>query len=202
MRSGACQTGSQVACNNNTSGCATASGNNHGSRITPTVTAGQTYYIFVDGSGAASGDFTLTVTPPAPPPPSSCTNPIVIPADGGVFTGSTSGSSTQSGTCATTNTAPEKVFQWTPSRSGTATIQTCGAGGTTFDTVLYMRSGTCQTGSQVACNDDTSGCAAASGANHGSRITPSVTAGQTYFIIVDGYGNAAGNFSLSVTAPP
>jgi len=202
MRSGACQAGSQVACNNNTAGCPTANSTNQGSRITPAVTAGQTYFIFVDGNAGASGNFTLSVTPPAPPPPTACSSPTVIPAEGGVFTGSTSGSSTQSGTCATTNAAPEKVFQWTPSRSGTATIQTCGASGTSFDTVLYVRSGSCQTGSQLACNDDTSGCATGSSANHGSRITPTVTAGQTYFIIVDGYSSASGNFSLSVTPPP
>src|SRR5439155_1076104 len=34
-----------------------------------------------------------------------------------------------------------------------------------------------------------------------SRITPTVTAGQAYFIVVDGYGGAQGTFSLTVTPP-
>jgi len=34
-----------------------------------------------------------------------------------------------------------------------------------------------------------------------SRITPTVTAGQTYYIVVDGYGGAQGTFALTVTAP-
>jgi hypothetical protein len=198
MRSGSCQSGSQVACNDDASGCAIAGGSNYGSRITPNVTAGQTYYIVVDGYGTARGNFRLSVSPPTP---SACLSPTVIPAAGGVFTGTTSGASTQSGTCATTNSAPEKVFQWTPSTSGTATVQTCGAG-TSFNTVLYMRSGTCETGGQVACNNNTTACSTASGADHGSRITPTVTAGQTYYIILDGAGSASGNFSLSVTPPP
>jgi len=150
-----------------------------------------------EGNNAVSAPVTIPG-----PTTDACSSPTVIPAAGGVFTGSTSGSSSLSGSCGNTNTAPEKVFRWTPSVSGTATIQTCSASGTNFDTVLYMRSGNCQTGSQVACNDDTSGCATSGSANQGSRITPTVTAGQTYFIIVDGYGGASGNFTLSVTPPP
>src|SRR5207244_8551153 len=59
---------------------------------------------------------------------------------------------------------------------GTATIQTCGAG-TTFDTVLYLRSGACASGSEVAagCNDDA--CANATGLYRASRLTPTVTGG-------------------------
>ena len=39
---------------------------------------------------------------------------------------------------------------------GSATAQTCGDG-TRFDSVLYVRDGSC-TGSELACNDDTTGC--------------------------------------------
>src|SRR5204863_3606347 len=92
---------------------------------------------------------------------------------------------------------PEKVFKWTPTVSGTATIQTCGSG-TNFDTILYMRSGTC-TGAEVACNDDS--CANSTGLARASKITPTVTAGVAYYIVVDGYGGAAGTFALTVTSP-
>src|SRR5438477_2114475 len=129
-----------------------------------------------------------------------CTSPTVIPAQGGTFTGTTSGTSALAGSCGNSASAPERVYQWTPVVSGTATIQTCGAG-TTFDTVLYMRSGACASGSQVSsgCNDDA--CPNASGLNRASRIMPTVTAGQTYFIVVDGYSGAQGTFSLTVTPP-
>src|SRR5205814_318765 len=92
----------------------------------------------------------------------------------------------------------ELVFQWTPSVSGPATIETCGAG-TSFDTVLYLRSGACASGPEAGCNDDA--CANSTGLFRASRLTPTVTAGQTYFIVVDGYGGAHGTFSLTVTPP-
>jgi hypothetical protein len=122
----------------------------------------------------------------------------VIPAQGGTFSGTTSGASQLAGSCGNSGTSPEVVFQWTPSLSGTATIATCGAG-TNFDSVLYLRSGTCASGSEVGCNDDA--CTNSTGLFRASRLTPTVTAGQTYFIVVDGYGGAQGTFSLTVTPP-
>src|SRR5207248_2860922 len=130
----------------------------------------------------------------------SCTSPTVISAQGGTFTGTTSGTSLLAGSCGSSGGSPEQVFQWTPTVSGTATIQTCG-GNTSYDTVLYVRSGACGTGSEIAlgCNDDA--CADATGANRASRITPTVTAGQTYYIFVDGFGGAQGNLTLTVLPP-
>jgi len=182
---------------------------NRASRITPTVTAGQTYFIVVDGYAGAQGTFSLTVTPPGDPAPTTtttlpggaaCSSPTAIPAPGGTFSGTTSGTSALAGSCGSSENSPERVYQWTPAVSGTATIQTCGAG-TSFDTVLYLRSGVCANGPEMAagCNDDA--CANASGLFRASRITPTVTAGQAYFIVVDGYGGAQGTFSLTVTPP-
>src|SRR6059058_2946494 len=215
LRSGSCAGGPEVAAGCNDDACANASGLFRASRLTPTVTAGQTYYIVVDGYGGAPGTFSLTVTPPGastttttPASTSTttttlaaaCAGPTPIPAAGGTFSGTTSGTSMQAGSCGSSGTSPEQVFQWTPLASGTATIQTCGAG-TTFDTVLYLRSGSCASGPEVAagCNDDA--CINATGLNRASRLTPTVTAGQTYYIVVDGYGGAQGTFALTVTAP-
>src|SRR3989441_906430 len=136
----------------------------------------------------------------APALAGSCSSPTVLPAQGGTFSGATSGTNALAGSCGSSGTAPEQVFQWTPTASGTATIQTCGAA-TTFDTVLYMRSGACASGPEVAagCNDDA--CTNATGLYRASRLTPSVTAGQTYFIVVDGYGGAQGIYGMTVTPP-
>jgi hypothetical protein len=128
----------------------------------------------------------------------TCGSPFFVPAGGGTFTGTTSGSSSQTGTCGTTGNAPERVYQWTPATSGPATIQTCGSG-TNYDSVLYVRTATCSNGGQLGCNDDA--CANSTGANRASRLTPTVTAGQTYFIFVDGFNGANGNYSLSITPP-
>src|SRR5439155_1474941 len=176
--------GPEVAAGCNDDTCPNATGLFRASRITPTVTAGQTYFIVVDGYGGAQGTFSLTVTPPADPVPTTtttlpgggaCSSPTAIPAPGGTFSGTTSGTSALAGSCGSSENSPERVYQWTPAVSGTATIQTCGAG-TSFDTVLYWRSGVCANGPEMAagCNDDA--CANASGLFRASRITPTVTA--------------------------
>jgi hypothetical protein len=104
------------------------------------------------------------------------------------------------GTCATTGNSPEVVFTWVPSTSGTAQLSTCGADVTSYDTVMYVRSGVC--GAQLACNDDTAGCPTGSNPSyHGSRIALSVVAGQTYTIVVDGYNGRNGTFQLLVIPP-
>ena len=106
-----------------------------------------------------------------------------------------------------TAAAPEAVFVWTPAASGTATIETCGAG-TAFDTVVYLRDTTCA-GAELACNDDTLSCATGdicgNRGHHGSLVTPTVFAGHTYVIVVDGYagscGGSSGAFALTVIPP-
>ena len=130
-------------------------------------------------------------------PTPACNVVTAIPAAGGTILGNTCGVSTLTGTCGG-GSAPEKVYQWTPNVSGVATIDTCGSG-TLYDTVLYIRNSPCATGTELACNDDF--CVIGDGSGHGSRVTPTVTAGQPYFIIVDGFFTTQGNFTLHV-APP
>src|SRR5207253_1282400 len=173
------------------------------------------YFIVVDGYGGAQGTFSLTVTAPGASTtttltaatstttttlPGACSSPTVISAAGGTFSGTTSGTSSQAGSCGSWGTSPERVFQWTPTVSGTATIQTCG-GSTSYDTVLYVRSGACGTGSEIAlgCNDDA--CADATGANRASRITPTVTAGPTYSTSAAGLGAAQATSTPTVPPP-
>lgn len=134
-------------------------------------------------------------------PPHACAAPLPIPPGGGTFTGTTAGTSTLTGTCGgVTNVSPETVFAWTPDASGTATLDTCDAAATAFDTVLYVREAACRAGAQIACNNDTAGCDTAAG-EKGSRVTLSVTAGQTYFVVVDGANGGAGAFRLNVAGP-
>jgi hypothetical protein len=233
VRQGSCAAGTAAACNDDTAGCGTGDGcgnaGHHGSRVLVPVTAGQPYFIVVDGfsgsCGGASGAFRLTVTPPGVQPPTTtttvsptttsttlaggaCAAPTVVPAAGGVFNGTTSGASTLSGCAAETSGAPEKVFRWTPTSSGTATFETCG-GTTGFDTVVYVKTGTCSAGTIESCNDDTPTCSVTSGCGngsyHGSRVSLAVTAGQTYYVVVDGYAGScsgsSGPFTLRITAP-
>jgi hypothetical protein len=133
-------------------------------------------------------------------PPDACSIVTTIPAQGGTFSGTTVGPSSLSGTCGGgSSQAPEKVFAFTPLVTGSATFKTCGYG-TRFDTVLYVNQAACMGGSTVGCNDDS--CEIRDGSNHGSRVTLNVTAGTTYYVVVDGYGEAQGDFALTVTPPP
>ena len=94
---------------------------------------------------------------------------------------------------------------WTPTTSGTVTIETCSPG-TDFDTVLYINQGAVD-GPQVTCNDDTVGCSIYTGngnwSKRGSRVTFAYTAGETYYVVVDGYSTSPtqdpGTFDLTVT---
>src|SRR5205823_882281 len=119
LRSGSCAGGPEVAAGCNDDACANATGLNRASRLTPTVTAGQAYYIVVDGYGGAQGTFSLTVTPPVPtttttttlPGGGGCSSPMVIPASGGTVSGATSGTSALAGSCGSSGTSSEQVFQ-------------------------------------------------------------------------------------------
>jgi len=137
----------------------------------------------------------------------SCAAPIAIAPGGGTLTGITSGASALSGSCAASASlnAPEQVFQWTPATSGTATIQTCGAG-TAFDTVVYVLNGTCG-GAEIACNDDA--CMADGDCFNSasqSKVQQQLAAG-VHYVIVDTFVNAApavncGLFTLSPNNVP
>src|SRR5437667_44067 len=131
-----------VAAGGNDDACPNATGRVRDTRITPTVTAGQTYVSVVDGYGGAQGTFSLTVTPPADPVPTTtttlpgggaCSSPTAIPAPGGTFSGTTSGTSALAGSCGRAGEAPEQVSQWTPPVSATGAGETSAAA-TTFVT--------------------------------------------------------------------
>jgi len=130
----------------------------------------------------------------------SCAAVATVPAAGGTFAGSTQHGGTLTATCGAGPAAPERVFRWTPAYSGVAIIDTCD-GRSAFDTVVSLRADTCE-GAEVACNDDTAGCATTEpNDHHGSRLAAAVTGGRTYYVVVDGYGAGAGAFSLTITPP-
>ena len=248
---------SPLQCVDDTPGCAVADGSaragTHGSIVNMNVTAGTTYYVVVDSyagsSGAPSGQYQVTITPPSgstspdggaggtagtpdagsdtgstgaagtgaagtgaggtagmsglPSIPVSTTAPVTV-------SGTTTGASTHSGTCAAGGSAaaPDVTYQFTPTKTGSWTFQTCSPM-TKFDTVLYVRTGN-TTGTELACADDTIGCATGDGSiysdRHGSQFNLTLTAGVTYYVVVDGYspstGGSSGNYLLTVTPPP
>src|SRR6266404_5630123 len=204
-------------------GCNDDAGNGTQSELFFGVTSGTSYLVEVaqlDPSGGGELDLGLEVIPgatptstPTPTPsPAGCIGKVPVGQCGGCFTGSIAATgSTADSTCGVTAVSSEQVYQWTPMVSGMATIDTRGGPGTcgpatAFDSVLYVRAGNCDTGTQLACNDD-GACPST------STLSLPVTAGQTYFIFVDGFWDgsigtdgqpvgASGPFTVTIEPPP
>lgn len=146
-----------------------------------------TYYLVVEGYGEqGSGPVTVTgtVTPPVPYPPNDlCAAARVIDfsaAASSTFTVDTSdGRSDYEGTCAPNGTGGrDVVYTFTLTAPKFLTVTTETAAGDEVDPVVYLRSGSCETGPQLDCQDDFLAP---------ELIQRSLPAG-TYFLFIDGYG--------------
>ncbi len=135
---------------------------------------------------------------------SPCDAAAIIPAAGGTFTGTTINGNgsilTGAPTCSGDGGAPERVYRWTPNVSGQVVVSTC-SDATLYDTRVYVYEGTCP-GTVVACDNDASGCSTGTpSSNAGSRAMFTVTAGETYYVVVDGFAGQGGAYSLYVGTP-
>jgi hypothetical protein len=159
--------------------------------LTPTATATPTST--ATATQTTTRTATASATPTVTPTPliGTCANPVGVPAEGGVLSGTTNGAATQtSATCGTGG--PQSVYAWTPDVSGWAEITTCGSA---LDTVLSVYADDCA-GSELGCNDDAYGVCGPQ-----SRVLVEVTAGATYVIVIGGYNGASGSFVLHVVPP-
>lgn len=84
--------------------------------------------------------------------------------------------------------APDATFRWTVPATAAYTIDTLGSD---FDTILYVRSGTCG-GTELACNDDVGG------GIRQSQVLLNLQQGQVIVIVVDGFGFSSGNYVLNI----
>ncbi len=127
------------------------------------------------------------------PPCDSVATFVTLP--GGRFTGTTGGSggsaSVNQGTCGGGD-APEALYKLDLPVKSDLFVTTHGTG---FNTVLYLRSGSC-CGAEIACNDDADGRATSVLAQRGLEA-------GTYYIYVDGATSAdAGPFTIDIYAMP
>jgi hypothetical protein len=91
--------------------------------------------------------------------------------------------------------SPDVVYSWYACADGSLDITLCA--GSLYDTKLYVYDGA---GALVACNDDfcpsyVSELMAANG-----EAVP-VVMGETYYIVVDGYGGDCGDYTIDITGP-
>ena len=101
-------------------------------------------------------------------------------------TNNTANCFTSTYTGANAQASPDVYYQFVaPACTDSAVISVCGAG---WDTYLHLLD---NTGTQIANNDD--GCSSASIMNVGGLV-----AGQTYYVVVEGWSNNTGAYTLSV----
>ncbi|MEZ4858366.1 MAG: proprotein convertase P-domain-containing protein [Flavobacteriaceae bacterium] len=98
------------------------------------------------------------------------------------------------GFCGTSNTAPGVWYSFT-GFDGLATLSTCNQAG--YDTKISVFSGSCGGLVCVGGNDDGPGCAGFT-----SLLNVCVEAGETYYVLVHGFGSAVGTFDLTLTCTP
>ena len=100
----------------------------------------------------------------------------------------------------TGSTSPDVAYVFTPASDITVDVSLCNDG-TNYDTKLYIYQGACP-GTLVACNDDSCNSPQFPSSYISKLAGIALTGGQTYYIIVDGYGGASGDYHLHVEAAP
>jgi len=186
-------------CSNPAATCVAGANNlgiGRGEFVTPTLTAGIQYFIIVDGAiTTTSGDFHFALRR-GTPANDDCSSPQVIdPSLLPFITNSTTfGAANELNPrtpCLRSNQSgrgPEVVFQFTPTSTQTYVVRVTPTG--LYDAVVYV----------VTNCASLNGCTSADvgGAGETEELRRPLTAGVTYFIVVDGLLNEAGDFRLEL----
>jgi hypothetical protein len=163
-------------------------------------------FVYVDAfAGGVGGAYTMNVAVQAPEACASAPR-LDLPAVGATteFTGTTTGAANDfvSSTCNPGGTAGDHVFEFVVATRSQLRFETMTTPGQ-YDTVLHIRRSACLGGADtavnaVACNDDFG-----APGNRLSQIITTLDPG-TYYLVVDGFGAAAGNYRVQVQniAPP
>ncbi|NIS28973.1 MAG: hypothetical protein GWO04_02970 [Actinobacteria bacterium] len=156
--------------------------------------AAGTYYVIVESFRGTGFNITVDATAPSMVTPVSgnddCDSAHVVPATGGLFTGSTMGGTNDYETtlCGAMARAPDAAFELTLTTDKRVVANTDGSA---FDTVLHVHEPMCVSMSETYCDDD-------SGDGSSSLIDQVLTAGTWYFV-VDGFGTSAeGDYTFEV----
>ena len=155
-----------------------------------------TYYIMVEGFGSSAGNFTLEVTCEELAVNDECENALPI-ACGETVTGTTANATfdATAPACGGVDiTAPGVWYEFTDN-SGLITDYTISlCGGTDYDSKLTVYSGACGALVCETANDDSCGLQ--------SEVSFQSDGNTTYYILVHGFLNATGNFTLNVDCTP
>lgn len=124
----------------------------------------------------------------------TCESPS--PLGPGITLGSTAhGESNFEGSCGTSS-AKEIVYRLEVPTRQRVSIEV----DPRFDAVLYVRKDCADPGSEVTCNDDVQSRTSSRGSTMRASKVDEVLEPGTYFVFVDGYEDAEGNFKVTVTS--
>ncbi len=148
--------------------------------------AAGTYYVLVDGSNGATGNYRLRYDD------AGCSGATRIDADGS-FDGNTCGSPSLSDPeCLFPADTPEDWY-WFTECPGSHDFNATTCSFATYDTAMYLRGGSCA-GPTLACNDDWCGLQ--------SNISATISGGL-YFLAVDGFCcGTCGDYTVDVVLDP
>jgi hypothetical protein len=97
----------------------------------------------------------------------------------------------------TGSTAPDVVYSYTPTEDACLSINLCDS---YYDTKVYVYEDTWTPGSPVGCNDDNLDCVNPPVSYTSWIAEVRVYADHTYYIVIDGYGTACGDYVLDITS--
>ena len=170
------------------------SGLNLQSKVTLSVTAGETLYIAVDGYNGDVGTIALNINylnaqPPANDNLASATDLNGIPVS---VTGTNENATKEAGepALAGNNGGKSVWWRWTSPITGTVVIDTLDSD---FDTLLGVFSGTGISDLKLITDNDDAGNTLL------SKVSFDAVTGNSYYIAVDGYNGDSGNIGLSIT---
>ncbi len=126
-----------------------------------------------------------------PPPGDTCNDPLeyevgtIARGNTAIYQNDLAGSCSGGG-------ANDVVYAFVAAEDGTVCATTRGS---TFDTVIHAFGGACDAANRLSCDDDDREFGIADGTR--STIEFDITAGTTYYVVVDGFGAANGDYILS-----
>ncbi len=158
--------------------------------VTFATTVGATYYIMIQGHGGATGTFSLSLTcasvgdPCSSITPLSCGTPVSVSLSG---SGSWNISS-----CGFSTPGQEKVYSFTATTTGAHTLAVTSTNSTFVDYFFKDASGGCSS-TGWTCIDDIS---------TSTNVNFNLTAGVTYYILVDDENATASSQTFQINCPP
>ena len=145
--------------------------------------------------GVSMGLLWGVVSAAAQPPNDACVDAVAL-TEGVDVMGSTIGAGFDNvGFCGTSNTSGGVWYTYAPAMDGVLTLSTCGMA--TYDTKISVFTGDCMALTCVGGGDDSAGCGGFT-----TSFSTRVMAGQTYRVLLHGFGSSVGSFTLSTTWQP